>query len=77
MKTHEKIETIVNCYQRNGTRAGAFGTCQRALSGGYLVEADGKPFIVRHGLHGWSVRDGLMVGMDRSLIEAARMALEG
>lgn len=34
MHTAEKVETIVDCYRRHGTRAGTFGTCERALSGG-------------------------------------------
>lgn len=73
---HEMVETIVLSHLHHGTMAGKFGTIERHDSGSFTVRAEGRTFYVHTHRVGWSVTVGGIEGLDRDLIEAARLALE-
>lgn len=76
MNTAEKVETIVDSHLASGTTSGTLGSLVRLDEGGYRVVADGLTVIVRSIAAGWSVRFKGFEGIDASLIDAARMALD-
>ena len=56
MHTAEKIETIVDCFLRNGTLSGAMGSLHVIEPGWFRVVADGLTVIVRTPRRGgWQV----------------------
>ena len=58
ISTAEKIETIINCFLRDGTDSGTFGTLVVVEMNGrrlFRVEADGKTVIARTDAEGWMV----------------------
>ena len=73
--THQKIETIVQSYLQDHVISGTFGSIERSLGGYYVVNTDHQSFTVKTTNTGWSVRNGLMEGLDSDLLEAARMAV--
>lgn len=78
MHTAEKIETIVDCFLRNGTTSGTFGSLVVIEAGWYRVVADGLTTIVRTPFRGnWQVTFKGFAGIDSELYVAARNALDG
>ena len=75
-KTHEKIETIVDCFLTDRTPIGVMGSMVEHAPGHYRVYADGKCFSVKSTKLGWEVKLGLIVAIDGQLIEAARLCIE-
>lgn len=68
--TPTKIETIVQCYLRNGHQDGEFGSLHKER-GKYAVIVDGMTFEVRIARGGWVVSRGSFAGFDRNLYTAA------
>jgi hypothetical protein len=73
--THEKIETIVDCFLTDRTRVGTMGSLIERAPGRYRVYADGKCFTVKSTKHGWEVKFNRIAAIDGSLIEAARLCI--
>lgn len=73
---HEKVETIVLCFLKSGLTEGAFGSVSRGDDGALHVRAEGRTLAVRGVRGGWAVRCGAHEGVDRELIDAARLALD-
>jgi hypothetical protein len=74
--TADKIETIVDCFLRNGLASGAFGRIYARANGHYDVQTDGRAFEVSRSTMGiWNVREGNMVGCDANLGDAAAMLI--
>ena len=72
VSTADKIETIVDCFMRDGTTSGFFGSVARDGDGSrYVVSTDDREFIVYWLPTGWHVREGDAVGVDASLVYAA------
>jgi hypothetical protein len=77
INTAEKIETIINCFLRDGTDSGTFGTLvvvemnEHRL---FRVQADGKTVIARTDVDGWVVSFCGHIGRG-NLYEAASDAL--
>lgn len=78
MHTAEKIETIVDCFLRNGTLSGTMGSLHVIEPGWFRVVADGLTVIVRTPRRGgWQVTFKGFAGIDPELYVAARNALDG
>jgi len=77
VKTHEKIETVVESWRRRGTLMGTCGELTPLRGGLMRVECDGLTVIVCRAEGYWCVQFKGFTGMDTSLIEASRLALEG
>ena len=73
---HEKIETIVFCFLKSGLTESVLGSVSRSDYGVLHIRAEGRAFTVRCVRGGWAVRCGDYEGVDRDLIEAARLALD-
>jgi hypothetical protein len=79
INTAEKIETIINCFLRDGTTSGTFGTLVVVEMNGrrlLRVEADGKTVIARTDEEGWVVSFCGHIGRG-DLYGAASDALSG
>lgn len=74
VSTAEKIETIILCYLKNGTTAGAWGTLEK-LARGYRVTADGKTVVAFTVRNGWQVNCAGGQAVDVDLLEAVRAAI--
>lgn len=84
MHTAEKIETIVQCFLRNRTATGTFGSIvpveadpALGVPACYRVVADGRTCIVRTDRDGWRVSFGPSVARDPDLYTAAKLAIDG
>jgi hypothetical protein len=76
VSTADKIQTIVDCFLRNGFANGAFGRISACADGHYDVQTDGRSFKVSWSTMGiWSVREGNMIGCDTDLGDAAAMLI--
>ena len=58
--------------------SGAYGSAVRNEDGSFAVTTqNGCEFTVKSTAVGWSVSNGNAEGLDRDLLEAARLAVEG
>lgn len=76
MKTHEKVETIVNTFLRAGCKSGTFGSLVPLRGGVMEVTSDGNVFRVWRSEEGfWCIQFNQMTYVDLDLMEAVRLAL--